>query len=177
MFTSFGSIVFYGIRFNEPFAKWYFKLFLLLPMYSMSVLSRSFSLSVFLKETIHEESSDLFIGITAFLIYVCVNIIAFKSQDRTIFAVSSLVARTTSALGETLVGAGVSRADSPTEDYALESKMLFLPLGFTTPEDSINSPINGVQEDPEEQKDSMRSGLFLLIHNFADVALSFQCHD
>jgi hypothetical protein len=51
MFTSFGALVYIGLKFNErqtnPWVKW----FLAFPMFSASVASRAFTLAVFLKET------------------------------------------------------------------------------------------------------------------------------
>jgi hypothetical protein len=51
MFTSFGALVYIGLKFNErqtnPWVKW----FLAFPMFAASVASRAFTLAVFLKET------------------------------------------------------------------------------------------------------------------------------
>ena len=51
MVTSFGALVYFGLKFNErqtnPWAKW----FLAFPMFAASVASRAFTLAVFLKET------------------------------------------------------------------------------------------------------------------------------
>ncbi|CAB4056539.1 unnamed protein product [Lepeophtheirus salmonis] len=179
MFTSFGSIVFYGIRFNEPFTKWYIKLFLLLPMYSTSVLSRSFTLSVFLKETIHKDSIAFYVAgqdKIRSVIFGCSSLIIPAGYNN----VKEYYQKPGQPLGESLVGAGISNKSSSDDNHTPESATLFLQFSISSPsEDRYQRPEENLENDGTADNENddgsrnMKSGLFLLIHNFADVFLLF----
>ncbi|CAB4056540.1 unnamed protein product [Lepeophtheirus salmonis] len=135
MFTSFGSIVFYGIRFNEPFTKWYIKLFLLLPILIIPAGYNN------VKEYYQKPGQPL---------------------------------------GESLVGAGISNKSSSDDNHTPESATLFLQFSISSPsEDRYQRPEENLENDGTADNENddgsrnMKSGLFLLIHNFADVFLLF----
>ena len=61
MITSFGALVYFGIKFNERETNGWTKWLLSFPMFAASVASRAFTLAVFLKETtigIHLENAN-----------------------------------------------------------------------------------------------------------------------
>jgi hypothetical protein len=51
MITSFGALVYFGLKFNERQTNGWTKWFISFPMFAASVASRAFTLAVFLKET------------------------------------------------------------------------------------------------------------------------------
>ena len=77
MVTSFGALVYYGLKFNERKTSSIVKWLLAFPMFAASVAARGFTLSVFLKETI-DNKSEIIGALIVLIIYFGVNVTIFK---------------------------------------------------------------------------------------------------
>jgi MFS-type transporter involved in bile tolerance (Atg22 family) len=77
MVTSFGSLVFFGLKFNERKTSFLVKWLLAFPMFAASVAARGFTLAVFLKETLGNKS-EIIGGIVLLIIYFTFNVVTFK---------------------------------------------------------------------------------------------------
>ena len=96
MVTSFGSFILTALWFNERQSSWLRWMFLSGPMYSAIFACRSFTLAVFLKETLYDEDLHELFSLLMLVIMFLSNLAIFKlcGQDWTrssVFGVASLL--------------------------------------------------------------------------------------
>merc|ERR1719474_2383780 len=96
MVTSFGSFILTALWFNERQSGWLRWIFLSGPMYSAIFACRSFTLAVFLKESLYDENLHVFYSLLMLAFMFLTNLAMFKmtGQDWTrssVFGVASLL--------------------------------------------------------------------------------------
>ena len=84
MVTSFGAVVYFGLKFNERQTNALVKWLLAFPMFAASVAARAFTLAVFLKETL-DNKSEWFGAIVLLGLYIGLNVLTFKLCQQVAF--------------------------------------------------------------------------------------------
>lgn len=184
MITSFGALVYFGLKFNERQTDKWTKWFLSFPMFAASLASRAFTLAVFLKETTlgrHLETPDGSVGtewvggLVVIFVYFFLNVATFKicGQDN----IRSVVF----GLSSTLIPAGYNNDMyfyqrphqpmwGPSSDAYADGNS-----GQVGPEEMgvLDGEAKPSQEDENIPK--MRSALFLILHTVINTVLLSSC--
>ena len=179
MITSFGAIVYFGLKFNERTTSVIVKWGLAFPMFAASVASRGFTLSVFLKETL-DNKSEWIGGLIVLIIYFIANVVIFKicGQDM----VRSLVF----GFSSTLIPAGYNNDEyyyqkphQPLSDHIVYQESQVSPNANNGMEMTATTASQSNQtsndENNERHKPKMKSGLFLVLHTLVNTALLSSC--
>ena len=87
MVTSFGAVVYFGLKFNERQTNALVKWLLAFPMFAASVAARAFTLAVFLKETL-DNKSEWFGAIVLLGLYIGLNVLTFKLCRQVMFKIN-----------------------------------------------------------------------------------------
>ena len=197
MVTSFGALVYYGLKFNERKTSSLVKWLLAFPMLAASVAARGFTLSVFLKETIDnkgDNKSEWIGALIVLIIYFGVNITIFKlcKQDWVrsfLFGLSSTLIPTGYNNDEAFYQCPKQPIRDNTDDKYItdEQDPASAPYmgagGFVNPSGNAvhdggaanfqieESQTNQTNDRPEK----MRSGLFLVLHTIINTILLSSC--
>ena len=173
MVTSFGSLVYFGLQFNERKTNGLVKWLLAFPMFAASVASRAFTLAVFLKETLDNNSevinkSEWIGAVVVLLLYFGSNVLTFKlcQQDWVrsfLFGFSS-----------TLIPVGYNNDGDfyqrPDQVIVSEDQK----YSVTTPE-QIDLGGDAPQNGSENESKKMKSGLFLVAHTIISTVVLSTC--
>jgi len=171
MVTSFGAVVYFGLKFNERQTNALVKWLLAFPMFAASVAARAFTLAVFLKETL-DNKSEWFGAIVLLGLYIGLNVLTFKlcRQDWVrsfLFGFSS-----------TLIPVGYNNDPNfyqcPDQAIADEDgKYAVSPAGEQIDLDRNQESQNHGEDTNPEKK--MKSGHFLIAHTIINTALLSSC--
>jgi len=177
MISSFCSFILTALWFNERTSSWARWVFLSGPMYSAVFACRAFTLAVFLKETLHDQSYPLVSVVLVFILMFSINLGLFRScgQDWTrsaVFGVASV-----------LLPAGYN---NDLKYYQVPKQDILQNPNKTNPNaEEFHGESNENQEIVEFKLNSepiqidekllvpMRSSKFLFLHTLANTALMF----
>jgi len=174
MVTSFGALVYYGLKFNERKTSSVVKWLLAFPMFAASVAARGFTLSVFLKETI-DNKSEIIGALIVLAIYFGVNVTIFK------FCGQDLPRSFIFGFSSTLIPAGYNNDEAfyqcPHQPIR-DTDDKYITDNVASGDNATVSPgefqvQDGAQTNVRHEK--MRSGLFLLLHTIAQTILLSSC--
>lgn len=164
MVTSFGAVVYFGLKFNERQTNALVKWLLAFPMFAASVAARAFTLAVFLKETLNNKS-EWFGAILVLALYIGLNVLTFKlcRQDWVrsfLFGFSS-----------TLIPVGYNNDATfyQCPDQAIADE------NGKPPEQNIDLDRNQESGDTNAQEKKMKSGHFLIAHTIINTILLSSC--
>ena len=165
MVTSFGAVVYFGLKFNERQTNALVKWLLAFPMFAASVAARAFTLAVFLKETL-DNKSEWFGAILVLALYIGLNVLTFKlcRQDWVrsfLFGFSS-----------TLIPVGYN---NDATFYQCPDQAIADENGKYAAEQNIDLDRNQESGDTNAQEKKMKSGHFLIAHTIINTVLLSSC--
>jgi len=174
MVTSFGTLVYYGLKFNERKTSSLVKWLLAFPMFAASVAARGFTLSVFLKETI-DNKSEIIGALIVLTVYFGVNVTIFK------FCRQDLPRSFIFGFSSTLIPAGYNNDEAyyqcPNQSIRDTDDKYITENGVNGDNASVSPAEFQVEEAqvPPSRHEKMRSGLFLVLHTIAQTILLSSC--